>query len=407
MQDDFEYELWKYIDQQIDQDISLKEKLKKKNWTYQTAKKEVSEFKKNYDMLLQRWHINKENVAVLCCDLIKMVKAFPDQPDLQHLYFCTLTDAGLLNPVGNDFFSEQQEIENYIIQDEKVQILKAFMQKQTENIQKLNRFRKHVKKRTRVKNINCLTEVNALNNLTIENEFLYPASGSQIYNENLQSLLIDLNSDDLLKTIKPYLIFAVLSRKHGMMMGREHFIPNLKTAFQYQEYQIYKDNGKNFNNYCSYLELYLNLMQFYQEDNNIDTEFCDFCFANLSPLNEFYFQNCCQDFKIPLALWQKVRELKSIHFPKLFPYEIYHNYNINTFQVHHAEIYEIWEKTVNQQTADQQLKTFCEAPSIAECISALPYAEKYPKFAELFIYQVIDFILDNQMLALAKEMIAI
>ncbi len=41
---------------------------------------------------------------------------------------------------------------------------------------------------------------------------------------------------------------------------------NLKAIFQYQEYNILKDNGKNFNQYQSELELYDHVIRAYSDE---------------------------------------------------------------------------------------------------------------------------------------------
>lgn len=89
-----------------------------------------------------------------------------------------------------------------------------------------------------------------------------------------------------MKLLKPYLIFTVLTRKHGMMQNSVGFTPNMKTVFQYQLYNIRSYNGKNFNNYKSYLELYNHLQRFYANDEEVNMELCGFCFANTSPLSD-------------------------------------------------------------------------------------------------------------------------
>lgn len=128
-------------------------------------------------------------------------------------------------------------------------------------------------------------------------------------------MIININSDEKLKLVKPYLIFTVLSRKTGMMQKRENFIPNLKAMFKYQDYNIYNYNGKNFNQYQSNLEFYDHLKRSYLEDADSDISLCDYCFANLSPLSEWYYSNCEPNEDIPMNLRRKIISI----MPKSFP----------------------------------------------------------------------------------------
>ena len=106
-----------------------------------------------------------------------------------------------------------------------------------------------------------------------------------------------------------------------MMQKRKHFMPNLNAVLQYQDYQILKDNGKNFNRYQSELELYDHLRRAYAEDADMD--FCDFCFANLSPLSEWYYLYCEPNEDIPMTIGRKIQTQMPLSFPNLLSDEAY------------------------------------------------------------------------------------
>lgn len=52
-----------------------------------------------------------------------------------------------------------------------------------------------------------------------------------------------------------------------------------------KKYNITNDNGKNFDCYREYIELYEVLTQIYNDDSRTDMGFSDFCFGYLSPLS--------------------------------------------------------------------------------------------------------------------------
>ena len=164
-------------------------------------------------------------------------------------------------------------------------------------------------------------ESDFLYHLTIQHIFLHDGIKNEIYRENLKALLIHVNSDAQVRSLKPYVIFAVLARKTGMMQKRKHFMPNLNAVLQYQDYQILKDNGKNFNRYQSELELYDHLRRAYAEDADMD--FCDFCFANLSPLSEWYYLYCERNEDIPMTIGRKIQTQMPLSFPNLLSDEAY------------------------------------------------------------------------------------
>lgn len=130
-----------------------------------------------------------------------------------------------------------------------------------------------------------------------------------------------------------------------MMKKREYFLPNLKAVFRYRAYNIYNDNGKNFNYYQSYVELYKNLRRFYIEDNNIDISLCDFCFANLCPLSEWYYTYCRPDSIIPMNIKVKLINTVKIYFSDII---CYNDYNVKEFEYNYSDIYKSWEKLLNE-----------------------------------------------------------
>lgn len=255
MMHDIDYEINKYIDEQADQYIEFDELLKQNHLTFNSAKQKAKQFKEKFYSLLSKYSISSQNLAETCYDLMNRISHQPDNADLQYLYFCIMTDFGLLNTMDSNR-TEEQEIRNYLEQNKLVQELESFLKLQSDNSRKLNELREYLKKPIQVKHLECTEESDLLYQMTIQHTFLYESVGNEVYRDNLNALLMYINSNENLITVKPYILFAILARKTGMMQNREHFIPNLKAVFQYQNYNIYRDNGKNFNQYQSALELY-------------------------------------------------------------------------------------------------------------------------------------------------------
>lgn len=275
--------------------------LKRNNLTFAEAQQQAKQFKEEFYAMLARYSIRSQNLVVICCDLMERIYQQFDNLDLQYLYLCVMTNFGLL--ISTDPHRiEEQLIRNYFDQQKSLQELMDFCKSQNENFRKYQELLKHLKNPMMLKHNEYAEEADLLYHLTIQYTFLYESAGSEIYKDNLNALITYINSDETLRRIKPYIIFAVLARKTGMMQNRPHFMPNLKSVFQYQDYNIYKDNGKNFNRYQSELELYDHLQRSYIDDNDVDMELCDFYFANLSPLSEWYYMNCEPNEDIPMRL---------------------------------------------------------------------------------------------------------
>ena len=318
---DIDYEIYKYINELADQYVELDDLLKKNHLTIEEAKQKVKQFKEKFYSLLERYAIGSQNLVVTCYDLIERIKQQPDNSDLQYLYLCVMTDFGLLNEINANDRTEEQEIRNYIRQNELIQELTEFLKSRSESTNKYYELLEYLKKPIKIKDAEYAEESDFLYHLTIQHTFLHDSIKNEVYQDNLKSLLIHINGDERLKPVKPYIIFAVLARKTGMMQKRKHFIPNLKAVFQYQEYNILKDNGKNFNQYQSELELYDHLKRAYSDEADID--FCDFCFACLSPLSEWYYLYCEPNEDIPMVIDRKILMVMPKSFPNILSYEDY------------------------------------------------------------------------------------
>lgn len=329
---DIDYEIYKYINEQADQYVELDELLKQNHLTFDEVKQKIKQFKEQFYSLISKYSIGSQNLVETCYDLIERMEQQPDNSDLQYLYFCVMTDVGLLNKINTHDRTEEQEIRNYLCQHELIQELMEFLESQSESIRKYRKLLEYLKKPIKIKNVECEEESNFLYHLTIQHTFLHDGIKNEVYKDNLKSLLIHINSDEKLKPIKPYIMFAVLARKTGMMQKRKHFMPNLKVIFQYQEYNILKDNGKNFNQYQSELELYDHLRRAYLEDADID--FCDFCFANLSPLSEWYYMNCEPNEEIPMVIDRKILMIMPKSFPVILSYEEYESLSEDEFNMY-------------------------------------------------------------------------
>ncbi|MDE5768152.1 MAG: hypothetical protein K2H82_02085, partial [Oscillospiraceae bacterium] len=123
--------------------------------------------------------------------------------------------------------------------------------------------------------------------IAVQYDFLYRGRKSNLFSANIAELVRKVNQHPELKKIKPYVYSAILSRKHKFMLEHKDYSPNFNNIFQRKEYKINTDNGKNFDTYQSYLELYDQLRRHYQDESDID--FSDYCFAHLSNLSEWYY----------------------------------------------------------------------------------------------------------------------
>lgn len=352
---DIDYEIYKYINELADQYIELDDLLEQNGVSYSEALEQAAQFRKQFLCLLEKHAVRNQDLVVICWDLMERIEQQPEHPDLQYLYFCVVTDFGLLNAVNAADRTEEQKIRNYFRQQNALRELTDFFQAQSENLQKYHALLEYLKKPRRVESgVRNEEDFDLLYHLTAQHAFLYGCKTNPVYEENLRALQLYINNDVKLKAVKPYIIFAVLARKTGMMQKRKYFMPNLKSIFQYQNYNIYKDNGKNFNQYASELELYDHLRRSYIDDCETDMGLCDFCFANLSPLSEWYYQNCEPNEEIPMALCRKILNVMPKSFPYMLSYADYDQMNEGEVQLYSDAAKELLENMLH--TAEKFLR---------------------------------------------------
>ena len=81
---------------------------------------------------------------------------------------------------------------------------------------------------------------------------------------------------------------------------------------------------------------------------------CDFCFANLSPLSEWYYQNCEPNEEIPMALCRKILHVMPKSFPYMLSYADYDQMNEDEVQLYSDAAKELLENMLH--TAEKFLR---------------------------------------------------
>lgn len=413
---DVEYEVFKYICREADSYIPLQKLLKNHGLTFQESVKKAEAYQDYFFKLLKKYDIHGDNPVSICMDLIELLKTMPVNTELQFLYCAIITDRGLLLDYNPEERTKEQNIRNWLDQEQCVAQLMHFLQKQTVMQKRLQQVSSLLKKYHENSSVDP-EEPSMLYELCQQYPFLCTGKNPSVFLENIGELIGQVNSCAELQALKPYLIFAVLSRKHKLMIEREHYIPNLQSVLSYQNYQIEADNGKNYDTYQTYVELYENLRRFYLDDPEVDIAFSDYCFANLSPLSEWYYQNCEPNEAIPMNLIRKIITIKAKRFPVIYNYHDYENFEQETFYQKYSDVCELWQETLENMPnlLFSFLQSLSEGHDIADyaemlCVNSgadqiCPKKKQLQQAAEWFLYQEASIQLEEQMLEAAEYLI--
>ncbi|MGN0469678.1 MAG: hypothetical protein ACI4GV_02025 [Acutalibacteraceae bacterium] len=299
--DDEEFAIDELLDDYIDSGRfkTVEDILSEKGLTEKQALDKADGLKKRFFDLLEIKGIKSRNISKICF-LVSELSATDKSDDVLFLCVSLLTESGLL---FGDITDNEDKIRLWYEQSEEVQKL-------TELIRQEPVYRKRLEglKNYKPKKLNSYInqeEQNLLYKTVTEHKFLSEYKNSDVFFENIGELVRIVNSDETYKQVKPYIYFAVLTRKRRLITGHQGFSPNISNVFEYQHYQIDKDNNKNFNTYEAYLILYEDIVALFENDGT-DLEFTDYCMANLSNLCEWYYENCQHNEDIPISLAEAV-----------------------------------------------------------------------------------------------------
>lgn len=291
-----EKEIDDLIDEAADEYRSIEDILREQGITPEQAVHEANAFRQKFLALLRLNKIPSDNISRICREVAGLME-HEQSDDVIFLYTALLTENGLL---FGELDGDEQIVSLWLEQKERVDYLTQRIVNEPIYCHRLKELR-HYKPQSDSTDIDRQEQA-MLYEMLIENTFLYKARKNNIFLQNLGELVRLVNANALYKQIKPYIYFAVLSRKHKLMMEREHYSPNIPKIFDYQAYSIYRDNNKNFDTYQSYLELYGQLRESY--DGEIDGFMTDYCMANTSNLCQWFYENCEPDDVIPMSLSQ-------------------------------------------------------------------------------------------------------
>lgn len=293
-------EFQRFLDSEADNYVSTEEILQSCGLTFESALKSAIEYRERFFSLLKEKHISDNNICRICLEVTELIKT-DKSDDAIFIYTALLSENGLL--FGN-ITDDEQKVLLWLDCSEKSERL-------TEAIKRESVLKERMLSASKSVTANAAAETDLeeqalLYRMAVQNTFLYKIKNGNIFLENVGELIRKVNANQQLKAIKPYVYFAVLSRKHKMMTERSNYSPNIANVFEYMDYKIYADNGKNFDTYQSYTELYEQLRRHY--DDECDIELADYCFANLCNLSRWYYENCEPDEEIPKSLAQIIED---------------------------------------------------------------------------------------------------
>lgn len=225
-------EIERFLDEAAESYVPLEDRLSERGIDYETAMIAADKFRKRFYDILHKKGIGMNNISRLCYDLTELLKHDRDEDSL-FLYTAMLSEVSLLfGKIEND----EQKIELWLDQSEKVYYLKRLIKTEQINSNLIREIIKGI-------NSNVSGEIDPeeheiLYDSLLQYDLFYKRKGNPVFYENIGELIRQVNVNEKLKTIKPYVYTAVLSRKHKKITEQKGYMPNIRNVFTKKQYQI-------------------------------------------------------------------------------------------------------------------------------------------------------------------------
>lgn len=109
--------------------------------------------------------------------------------------------------------------------------------------------------------------------------------------DNIAHLLQLANSSKVLATWKPLFLYQAMTQHKKRLLKSADLHIDIGALWEYQQYKIEEDNGKNYKAYRKQLELFSHLCDITGKGETVDLPLCTYGFERLSNLAEFYWMD--------------------------------------------------------------------------------------------------------------------
>lgn len=296
-------------------------------------KKNAKDFKKQFLESVNKYHLPTQNKSIFFYTLADSAMTDSENKELYQLLLTSICDNGYLldkfqtPKTSKDEAKEYQKLQNritkYCLAVESEQALEHLWQQITGK-----------KTLPILKNIphglqeDCQTEVTFLCNL-YRKFFLVTEQDSPELRNNLSTYVMITKTYSDYRLIAPFFFYQLMVKHTSRLATKNDFRLSPNNLWKYAEYNIFKNNEKNYKQYKTYGKLFLKLCKYYKADSKVNLPLCRYAFCHSSNLIEWldYFKpQKSHKYKTPLARFYD--QLNLNHHENYEP-EIYDMYSIH------------------------------------------------------------------------------
>lgn len=297
-------DLYKFLDNMIEDDISLKKELQVAELTMKQAQSLLTEFTNKFQCLVHKYELPIYNRAALCKKLLLLSNKHKEDEFLW-VYCAIINDLGLLLDTKRTERTLHQDISNYLTMSKNIahmyQALLARKEQQIKFDELISIIKKFsFEKISTNEKKDFSKETAAVFQLYITTWGI-PVNDKYLF-DNISILCTALNNESLIQ-IAPLFIYQVFTKHRSNIASNEIFNFSMSSLWHFSRYQIEKDNGKNFKDNKQKLELYSGLSKIFAQTKLVDKELSWHGFYILSNLCDFYYEYFDReddDFPLPV-----------------------------------------------------------------------------------------------------------
>lgn len=290
-----EEEINRLIDEAADEYVPFEEVLRQHELTFDAALSAAEAEKKRFFDTLKKYGIYSRDISRVCFNTAELLKEKQNEDTL--FLYCALLSEHIL--LFDDITDSEHIISLWLDRHKHLEYIQDRIQAERVLKKRFDALIKH--KPDFSSTAYSKKELSLLHKISVKHGIL-PKNNGDIYIENLGELIRKTNSDTLYSRIKPYIYSTIILKKFKNMSEHKNYSPNISSVFKRCDYSISHDNRKNYKKYMAYIKLYSHMKDAFADESDIALS--DHCFANLSNLSEWFYENFEPSDDIPMTFKQ-------------------------------------------------------------------------------------------------------
>ncbi len=284
---------------------TLEEKLSAVSITLDQAIEELCFLRKKAIDISNSYHLDITNKATLIIQMTELTEYYADDTFVW-LYTLVVCENGIV--MGENFHMRTPKEKAHLFLDviksmDKLQLLMEKQKKYKKIFQNLI---------TNLQKEHLLIKENTLDKYGIFNiytQWSQSKNSGEILLTNIEMLLEHICASKSLICIAPLFLYQIFIKHHKRICNTIDFNFNMNKLWEYTEYKIHENNGKNFDAFHRNMELFISLCRYFHTVDGCDLQLSMHGFLSLSNITHWCFAydytEKSKDFPIPITKFVK------------------------------------------------------------------------------------------------------